>query len=154
MLFGYQVDCLVSRGSCSEVIREHLATAEPAQEVSFERRPDRPAITRVSIDVAALAKGNFGIELDFKSPFALNPVPGVVIRSTDGTPVFGSNPRFHRDGYISTPRSSGTLKMQADGLPLASGEYVLSVWLGDWQSDYDQRQDVLKFEFRAESSAC
>jgi len=143
---------LVSRGSCSDVIAEHLATAETAREVSFGRRPDRPTITRISINAEVLAMGHLGIELDFESPFPVTPVPGIVISSLDGTPVFGSNPRFHKDGYVSKRRSSGTIKMRADGLPLASGEYVLSVWLGDWQSDYDHKQDVLKFEFRTESS--
>jgi lipopolysaccharide transport system ATP-binding protein len=144
---------LVDKGKCSDVIKAHLKTAPTATELCFEARSTKPTITRISLNADALANGDFALELDFESPFSLRPpVPGIVISSPEGIPVFGSNPRFHKEGNISTSRSSGTLRMQADAIPLASGTYVLSAWLGDWQSDYDHRPDALEFEFYARSS--
>ena len=37
--------------------------------------------------------------------------------------------------------------MQIDHLPLHSGSYKLSVWLGDSHQDYDAISDALTFDF-------
>ena len=39
--------------------------------------------------------------------------------------------------------------MQIDHLPLHSGSYKLSVWLGDSHQDYDAISDALTFDFVA-----
>jgi lipopolysaccharide transport system ATP-binding protein len=62
--------------------------------------------------------------------------------------VFGSNPRFHTNGFGQPRLSEGVLRMKAAPLPVHGGVYRLSVWLGDWHTDYDEKRDVLSFEFK------
>jgi lipopolysaccharide transport system ATP-binding protein len=89
------------------------------------------------------------VDISFKSPFNLNPpVAGLVISSFLGTPVFGSNPRFHKDRFDLVQLSEGVLRMVANNLPVFGGTYKLSVWLGDWHTDYDEKRDILAFEFK------
>jgi lipopolysaccharide transport system ATP-binding protein len=38
--------------------------------------------------------------------------------------------------------------MVVNGLPVHGGSYRLSVWLGDWQIDYDSKRDALAFDFK------
>src|SRR5205823_1966671 len=48
--------------------------------------------------------------------------------------------------------AEGTVICEAKSLPLAPAVYRVSVWLSDWHDDYDDRQDVLSFEFKMESN--
>jgi hypothetical protein len=120
--------------------------------VSFHARSGQPSITGVKVDEVELKRGNLIIDIDFVSPFDLVPlVPGVVIYSETGIPVWGSNPLFHR-GAFSQRSSAGTARMEAKTMPLASGNYLLSLWLSDGRVDYDHKSDVLSFDFRPEAS--
>ena len=66
--------------------------------------------------------------------------------------MFGSNPRFHSQKFERKSLSSGVVRMSAKRLPLPKGSYRLSLWLGDWLNDYDNRVDVLGFEFRPDAT--
>ena len=136
-------------GKIEESIQHYMRSVEMRSRVEFSMRNDRPSVTFVAIDETELRNGNLVVEVGFKSPFPLNPpVAGVVISSSLGTPVFGSNPRFHKDGFGQPKSANGVLRLTAEGLPIFSGTYNLSVWLGDWQGDYDERKDALSFEFK------
>ncbi len=47
--------------------------------------------------------------------------------------------------------SEGVLRVKAEKIPLISGNYQLSVYLGDWHMDYDQRLDACAFTFEESS---
>ena len=132
-----------------EAARQYLESAKKANKVEFTAKRDRPCIVSVRIDDAELEKGNMVVEVGFKSPYPLNPpVAGLVVSSSLGTPIFGTNPRFHKNGFGQPNLSEGVLRMAAVDLPIHGGTYYLSVWLGDWQTDFDEKRDVLAFEFR------
>jgi lipopolysaccharide transport system ATP-binding protein len=132
-----------------EAITRYSATAEMRNRADFPANESRPSISYVSVDPSQLEQGNLIVDVGFRSPFPLNPaVAGLVVSSSAGTPVFGSNPRFHKDGFGQSKLSAGVLRLVANGLPIHGGVYNLSVWLGDWQTDYDEKRDVLAFEFR------
>ena len=38
-------------------------------------------------------------------------------------------------------------------LPLAPSIYTISVWLCDWHQDFDEKRDILSFEFRKEGES-
>jgi lipopolysaccharide transport system ATP-binding protein len=136
-------------GEVGSAIESYGGLVVMAHEVVFDARRNQPSITSVRIDPSALALGNFELEVDFESPFPLNPpVPGFVIYSASGVPVYGSNPRFHGAGYNTGRVSYGTVSFKVEDLPLCGGHYHLSVWLGDGAGDYDHRSDILAFEFK------
>ena len=136
-------------GKVEDSIQHYMRSVEMRSRVEFPMRNDRPSVTFVTLDETELRSGNLVVDIGFKSPFPLNPpVAGVVISSSLGTPVFGSNPRFHKDGFGQPKSAEGVLRLTAERLPIFSGTYNLSVWLGDWQGDYDERKDALSFEFK------
>ena len=138
-------------GNASTAIESYSDLVSVAHEVSFAPRSGHPTITSVKINPSALAVGSFELEVGFESPIPLvPPVPGFVIHSASGVPVYGSNPRFQGAGYNPGKLSRGIISFQVEDLPLCGGHYRLSVWLGDWQQggDYDHHSDVLAFEFK------
>ena len=49
--------------------------------------------------------------------------------------------------WAPMPAKSGVVMAYIDNVPLHSDTYRLSVWLGDANMDYDQKLDVLEFEY-------
>jgi lipopolysaccharide transport system ATP-binding protein len=135
--------------TAQEALRVYSESSEMQNTAIFPVDRSRPSINVVSVDSSELDKGNLIVDIDFKSPFPLSPpVGGLVISSSLGTPVFGSNPRFHNDGFGHPKLSEGVLRMTVTNLPVHAGTYKLSVWLGDWHTDYDEKRDALAFEFK------
>jgi lipopolysaccharide transport system ATP-binding protein len=138
----------VFSGRPRDAITDYLNDRKPKSEIRFEPKKDRPSITAVSINQEELRNGNLIVSIDFLSPIPLNPpVPGIVVSSDFGTRIFGSNPRFHNSNYHPHSLRDGTVQVEVRGLPLVSNRYTLSVWLGDWYLDYDEKLDILSFDF-------
>jgi lipopolysaccharide transport system ATP-binding protein len=107
-----------------------------------------PKIESVKIDEAALQRGDFELRISFVSPFELDPpIGGVVITDANATPLLGSNARMHPEGFERPLTRSGVLVCRIPALPLHSGEYGVSVWLGDMYQDYDAELEILTFHF-------
>jgi lipopolysaccharide transport system ATP-binding protein len=137
------------RSDVDEAMRAYSESMEIRNTARFHVDDSRPSISSVTVDSSELDQGNLIVDITFKSPFPLSPpVAGLVISSSLGTPVFGSNPRFHNNGFGEPKLSEGVLRMKATNLPVHGGVYRLSVWLGDWHADYDEKRDVLAFEFK------
>jgi lipopolysaccharide transport system ATP-binding protein len=131
-------------GDVETALSRYSSAIRESYEILFDGVPERPAITAVRVSQQALKNGDFILEMDFASPTPLSPViGGVVLRSPQGNPVWGSNGRFHPAENSSPPQTVGTMHCEAKLLPLLSGSYAVSVWLGDWHTDYDQKVDIL-----------
>lgn len=136
-------------GTTAEALRIYSESSGLETEAEFPANQSRPSITAVRVDPRQLDMGNLVVEIDFISTFPLRPpIGGIVISSMLGTPVYGSNTRFHNEGFGNPSSSHGTLKMVANDLPIHGGFYKLSAWLADWQMDYDAKNDILAFEFK------
>jgi len=136
-------------GTAAEAIGRYATSAKMHTLAEFPVDPSRPSISHVSIDQEALDRGSLFVELGFKSPFPLNPPVGAILLTSQlGTPLYGSNCRFHNAGYGQPKSSEGVLQMRVDDLPIHGGTYSLSVCLGDWQTDYMYRGDVLVFDMK------
>ena len=136
-------------GDAAETIKRYSSSTKMNTEAHFPTDPTRPSITHVSVDQPSLDQGTLLVKLGFRSPFPLSPpVGGLLLSSQLGTPVYGSNCRFHNEGFGQPKASEGILEMRVDNLPVYGDTYSLSVWLGDWQTDYDSKRDVLAFDFK------
>ncbi|MDO7840926.1 ABC transporter ATP-binding protein [Sphingomonas immobilis] len=138
---------VIADTDADSAIALYSSTVQEAYGISFEARPDKPSITAIRIDEVALRHGSLHVEIDFTAPGPLEiPIGGLVLRSVSGEAVWGSNGRFHqRSGGDGV--ATGTLICEARDLPIARGQYLVSVWLGDWYEDHDGRLDVLSIQF-------
>jgi lipopolysaccharide transport system ATP-binding protein len=136
-------------GTIEAVFDDYAKSIAVKSKSEFAPDPQRPSIISVGLNQFELDRGNFVLDIGFKSPFPLNPpVAGMVIYSAFGAPVFGSNPRFHRSGFGDPKRNEGVIRLTVMNLPLQGGSYKLSLWLGDWQTDYDEKREVMTFTFK------
>jgi len=107
---------------------------------------DTPRILSVSLDEQVLAEGRLRLEVVFASPFPLDPpVVGVTVATAMGNPVFGVNTQMDV-AFDATARAEGTIVLSTDALPLVTGSYKVTVWLGDRVQGHDVQHDVLGFD--------
>jgi lipopolysaccharide transport system ATP-binding protein len=113
-------------------------------------RADTPTVCRVELDPAALQAGALRLAVHFRSPFPFEPVVGVVVSTSQGAPVFGTNPVLHGVGYTPAVLAAGVAMVTVPALPLYSGTYRASVFLTDRHGTvYDVKTDALLFELVA-----
>lgn len=138
---------LLANTSCMDAL--NLYNSQIDQSVfTVDQSLDTPHIRQIELDQAALQAGHLKVRVRFHSTWPLDPpIIGIVVSNLYGTPLFGSNPKLHSVGFNSQKLSEGEAVMWLKDLPLHSGTYKLSVWLGDEHQNYDSRQDALTFEF-------
>ena len=140
-------------GPISSVLTKYLGEIPDQTIINFAAHKERPSITRIEIESKSLAEGDIVVNIDFASPHAMRPpVPGLVIATNSGIPVFGSNPRFDGCDFKDVAMQSGRLQLALHRPPIRPGRYKMSVWLGDWQIDHDSKLDALSFEFGADQT--
>jgi lipopolysaccharide transport system ATP-binding protein len=131
-----------------DAIAEYASSVEERYQIAFENRSSMPHITAIRIDRRAIYDRSICLAIEFESEnIEFTPYCGVVIRSPSGIPVWGSNPRFHNKTFRTTQTRRGTVYCVANNLPLVSESYTVSVWLGDWNEDYDVKLDALMITF-------
>ena len=109
---------------------------------------NQPRIVDVRVDQEKLVQGILMVMIDFDSPFPLEPpIGGVTVSDIREVPIFGTNARMHSDGFAPQSASRGTIYLETPPLPLHTGEYLISVWLGDARGDFDAWIPALSFEF-------
>jgi lipopolysaccharide transport system ATP-binding protein len=137
-------------GPTDQIIRYYAAPHSANARVCFERDTNKPSITQIRVDQAALRSGHFSAQIEFVSPYPLrDPIGGILISNTMGLPVWGTNSRFHPNEIRGIAASNGILTCECAHLPLVSSTYTVSVWLADWHHDLDVKRDVLSFQFRS-----
>ncbi|WP_421944653.1 ABC transporter ATP-binding protein [Pedobacter sp.] len=107
----------------------------------------RPELVSIVVDEKSLAQNNFHLEAKFISPTPLNnPTLGVIFLDKLKQPIFGTNSRMQRSGYINKILSSGTITLKIPDIPLIPGTYTISLFLGDSLTDYAEYHEVLNIE--------
>jgi len=135
-------------GRTGKIIEEYMQLSTPVTQASFIEQEGVPSITGISLDEEAIRRGDFSAQIEFVSPSPLRPpVGGFIISTLSGVPVWGTNGRFHPADNRIVSAQRGTLKCWASSLPLLPSTYTLSGWLGDWHQDFDQKLNVLSFDF-------
>ena len=107
----------------------------------------KPCITALEIDQSRLVAGDLVVRVEYASPFPLRPaIIGLVLSSIDGRQIFGTNMRTHPP-VQAVESACGVCTLEVPQLALHSGNYQLSVWLGDRIQDYDARLEAVSFTF-------
>ncbi|OBQ37399.1 MAG: hypothetical protein AN485_09520 [Anabaena sp. MDT14b] len=106
-----------------------------------------PNIQFISINEEKLKDGVLEVSVGFDSPWVLDPpLIGIVIYNLMGLPLFGSNTSMDKD-FKPIPMSKGIAKILIREVPLHTGTYKISVWLGEKNQNYDFQLEALQFEF-------
>jgi lipopolysaccharide transport system ATP-binding protein len=138
---------VVRQGPVAETLGAYLQTSGRTEE-RFVAQSDRPHITFVRLDEAALAAGRIAVEVGFNSPFPLSPpILGITLTTKLGHAISGMNGRMSGEAWRPPPARAGVITAHLDAPPLRSDSYRVSVWLADGSMDYDQRLDALEFDF-------
>jgi lipopolysaccharide transport system ATP-binding protein len=134
-------------GLIGDCLSAYLASGAEAT-VFTPRNTNKPHITSVTLDRAALVSGKLRISVAFKSPVPLGcPVIGITLQSKQGQPLAGSNGRMVGERWSPAPMSEGVVTAEISPLPLHSDTYRASVYLGDAVQDYDQKLDAVEFDY-------
>jgi len=123
------------------------ANTDPMLALSFEVKSGKPTITQISLDEAELEKGHFELEICFTSDQVFTPMGGIVLYNEEGIAVLGSNGRMHPSFQKPISTKSGSIICRYPSIPLYEGRYSVSVWLSDFDEDFDQKEHVIKFDF-------
>ena len=135
---------LVFAGRAQEVIDMYGRAASEEYDIAFPPDPEKPSITRVTIDHEALQQRQLKVVIAFQSPTPVQiPIGGIILRAASGEPVWGTNGRFHPGPREALGISVGRLTCEAQNIPLLPGQYQVSIWLGDWHTDYDAKIDKI-----------
>jgi len=138
---------IAGQGTIGECLAAYLHTGSQNAEFPAPAE-DRPHITTVRVDPEALAEGHIRVEVGFKSPFPLSPpVVGIIVSSKFGYPIAGSNGRMAGPSWQPPPARAGVVVASLENAPLHSDAYVVSAYLGDANMDYDQKLDVVEFDY-------
>jgi lipopolysaccharide transport system ATP-binding protein len=139
-------------GRTDRTIQSYLSVPSERARVPFPAKSDAPSITAVSVDPRALQLGTLSVFIEYSSPYPLRrPIGGIVVSSTTGVPIWGSNGRFHANEGDDVSSNAGILVCECTMMPLVPSIYTLSAWLGDWYQDFDEKRDVLSFDFRPDA---
>lgn len=106
-----------------------------------------PDLEYIELDEENLTNGSIKLMMRYNSPYKLDSIiPGVVVKNSMGVPIFGTNTRMHPTETMNLS-NSGVITLLIDDVPLLSGEYQLSVYLGDKYKDFQTYEDILRFSF-------
>jgi lipopolysaccharide transport system ATP-binding protein len=142
-----QTGTVVRQGPVAETLSAYLQTSGRTEE-RFVAKTDRPHITFVRLDEAALAAGRIAVDVGFNSKFPLSPpILGITLTTKLGHAVSGMNGRMSGDAWRPAPARAGVITAHLDTPPLRSDSYRISVWLADGSMDYDHRPDAVEFDF-------
>lgn len=104
-----------------------------------------PIITFVDVENKDEEFGSYVFRIEYKSSFILkNPIVGIVVSDEYGTPICGFNNRFY--DFPLSPSLNDLVEISVIGLFLHTGQYTVSVYLGDSLLDYHSLKDVVSFK--------
>jgi lipopolysaccharide transport system ATP-binding protein len=168
LFVSHQMDAI--RNLCDEVIlldNSELAYYDKTQKVLsiymgqsttainrvFDKLKTGKSIVELDISLDMLNKGFLELSARFESDDIVNyPVLGFVLYNQIGTPIFGSNPRYHTNGYHPKPSKQGRITARCGLRNLHSGIYQISAWFGDKYQDFDHQEKALNFEYVSDLS--
>lgn len=134
-------------GAIDEALSKYSKISESPAE---NRRPvdrSKPSILEVRVDEAAASLGHLVLEVEFISPWRLDPVLiGAVVHNRHGGPVFGFN-TWQNPVASATSASHGIATLRIMDLPLHSDIYSVAIYLGEKFQNYDIQENAVYFNF-------
>lgn len=123
-------------------------TIEPKDE-DFD--PTKAKILNIELDSTELLKGNIKVTVEYNWPLDVNPNVGITFSTMFGATIYGTNFSLHHNDSLDVHIKHGIATFYVDNIPLHSGSYNLTVYLGDGYHNLDIKFDALTFDFISNS---
>jgi hypothetical protein len=141
--------CVNEIENISESIKKYNGETYPSNIYVLDASIDQIEKPRICNAEVVCINATLKLTVKFISPFVLNRVIiGLVVNNIFGSPVFGYNNRFVKPEFIIDNVKSGSVKIILEDLNLHEGQYLVSIFLGDSQVDYDRMENLLSFSFK------
>lgn len=133
-------------GPVGLIVSNYLAHGE--SHAHYVAPPDKKeGIQEIQSCRSSQQPGDLEFSIRFKCDRPLNlPTFGLIVYTLGGTPIFGSNTKFHPWSEPPSPHTKGTATVSLRNVPLWGGVYTASFWLSDGPNDRDAVLDALTFE--------
>ncbi len=143
---------VLHKGDINSAVSAYAGLEAPVDFREFPVSPTKPSIRTVRAVRPNRDDDDLIIEIQFESPYPLrNPIPGIVLSSELGIPLFGTNARFDLPLTTANTILCGTGIVHLKNISLHGGRYRISAWLGDWENDYDEKIDAITIDLNSES---
>jgi hypothetical protein len=89
------------------------------------------------------------VQVAFSVAQPIRPILGVIVKTGQGTPIFGVSNRWTYQGADAAATREGTIACNFEGLPLNPGTYLLDLYFGEFADltrDLDIVMDAISFE--------
>ncbi len=144
---------LLEANEMSKILNSYMKIESFSYLKSFDYLDVGPQIVSVSLNSNLLIESKFQLKIKFKSPYLVPQlVPGFVVYNQLNAPIFGSNTRFHKTVINYSSLLEGEMIAEIEELNLHSGNYSISVWLGDQLVDFDEKVEVIQFEYKSKNN--
>jgi lipopolysaccharide transport system ATP-binding protein len=127
-------------GSVQEVVARYLGSQDRSTEVRYDHGPVRRLSIRQQGSVIEATA-----EFTMPHPIRL-PCFGVAVSDSNGTVLFGTNPKQTGTAPLSVPTTTGTVRAVFSQPKLRDGRYRASCWFGDGVRDVFVEHDCLTFD--------
>lgn len=111
----------------------------------------KPKILNIELDPMELIKGNLKVTVEYNWPLDVNPNVGLTFSTMYGATIYGTNFKMHHNDTLDIHTKHGIATFFVENIPLHSGSYNISVYLGDGYQDLDIKFDALTFDFISNS---
>ncbi len=113
--------------------------------------PNKAKILNIELDSTELIKGNIKITVEYNWPLEVNPSVGITFSTMYGSTIYGTNFSLHHNDSLDVHIKHGIATFFVDNIPLHSGSYNITVYLGDGYHNLDIKFDALTFDFISNS---
>lgn len=138
---------VVYNGMVGAAISYYNKGVKKLQYVNEDIADNKPDILSIELVEKDLEDGSINLIIEYTSPFNLDSIaPGVLLKNSLGVPVFGTNTRMHPI-QINNIAKQGVIVLKIEQVPLLSGEYSISFYLGDNYKDFQTYEEILQFSF-------
>lgn len=131
----------------SKVIDAYLKDNKTIEKREEGFDPNQAKILNIELDSVELLKGNIKVSVEYNWPLEVNPNVGITFSTMFGSIIYGTNFSLHHNDSLDVHTKHGLATFYVDNIPLHSGSYNLTVYLGDGYHNLDIKFDALTFDF-------
>ncbi len=131
----------------SKVIDAYLKDNKTIEKRDESFDENQAKILNIELDSVELLKGNIKVSVEYNWPLEVNPNVGITFSTMFGAIIYGTNFSLHHNDSLDVHIKHGIATFYVENIPLHSGAYNLTVYLGDGYHNLDIKFDALTFDF-------